>query len=129
MVQCLVLSCAVAALGLPGVVARGAAPEQPVTLAPGETASAWSLRLRFDEVVTDSRCPTDVECVWAGSVEVAITVTAGGASAAYRLFVGEEPGAVVHEGVTIELVGVTPERVSTRAIEPEDYRATFDLRR
>lgn len=78
MVQFLVLSCAVAALGPPGFVARDGAPdERQVTLAPGETTSAWSLRLRFDEVVTDSRCPTDVECVWAGSVEVAITVTAG----------------------------------------------------
>lgn len=124
------LSGLVLALSVSAIASVPVLPEEPrMTLAPGESATVESLRLRFDEVVTDSRCPTDVDCVWAGLAEVAVTVASGGESTAYRLFVGAEPGAVVHDGVTIALVRVAPERLSTRSIEADEYRATFEVRR
>ena len=37
--------------------------------------------LRYVDVVTDSRCPPEVQCVWAGDAEVAFTRTVDGATA------------------------------------------------
>jgi uncharacterized lipoprotein NlpE involved in copper resistance len=33
-----------------------------------------NLRLHFDEVLEDSRCPAQVECVWSGQARIAIIV-------------------------------------------------------
>ena len=37
--------------------------------------------LRYVDVITDSRCPPEVQCVWAGDAEVAFTRTVDGATA------------------------------------------------
>ena len=47
------------------------------------------LRIRFEEVVEDSRCPRDVTCVWAGRVTCIIELTQVGPS--YRMVL-TEPG-------------------------------------
>src|SRR5919206_5039217 len=41
------------------------------------TLKGESLRLRFVRVADDSRCPTNVDCVWAGNAEVLIEASAG----------------------------------------------------
>lgn len=49
----------------------------PVTLKPGERATfqADRLQVRFDRVVSDSRCPKNAQCVWAGEAVIRLTVT------------------------------------------------------
>ena len=47
------------------------------------------LKIRFEEVVEDSRCPGDVTCVWAGRVTCIIELTQAGSS--YRMAL-TEPG-------------------------------------
>ena len=90
-----------------------------VTLAPGEDASTLggAVTLRFDDVVSDSRCPTSEQCVWAGRAEVALTVTARGASASYRVFApGASPTGVAHEDLYIELLQLDPHPKTSRGI-------------
>lgn len=41
--------------------------------------------LRFDRIVSDSRCPADVQCVWAGEVRVALTLKSPAGSAEFEL--------------------------------------------
>ena len=43
---------------------------QPFILEPGQTAMLKneSLSVRFIEIVSDSRCPRGVQCIWAGEV-------------------------------------------------------------
>ena len=36
------------------------------------------LRLKFDRVLDDSRCPKRVSCVWTGAARIAVTVTPDG---------------------------------------------------
>ena len=38
----------------------------------GQTAAitGTNVRVKFDRVVADSRCPIDVQCVWAGSASI-----------------------------------------------------------
>ncbi len=49
------------------------------TLAPGQSADIESddLRVTFDGVLGDSRCPSDVTCVWAGEAISAVTLRQG----------------------------------------------------
>ena len=45
--------------------------------------------LRYVEVTTDSRCPPEVRCVWAGDAEVAFTrAVAGAAAQSFSLHTG-----------------------------------------
>jgi hypothetical protein len=52
-------------------------PEQSATIAPGVT-------LRYDSA-EDSRCPTGVQCIWAGTVLYHFTLSSGGAREALTL--------------------------------------------
>jgi len=47
---------------------------EEVQLKYGETITLGERTIRFDEVKTDSRCPKDVTCVWAGEVIVLLTM-------------------------------------------------------
>ena len=49
-------------------------------------------RLHYLRLVTDSRCPPGVQCVWAGDAIVAFEWSpAGGAAQAFELHTGKEP--------------------------------------
>lgn len=45
-----------------------------VALALGASGSLDGLALSFDEVVEDSRCPSDIDCVWEGRALVGLTI-------------------------------------------------------
>ena len=49
---------------------------EKVSLAPGQTADIadGQLLIRFVEIVSDSRCPIGVQCIWAGEVSAKITI-------------------------------------------------------
>jgi hypothetical protein len=101
-------------------------------LRPGETASVaggeW--RVRFVGVRGDSRCPVDVECVWAGSAEVAVE-TAGpeGRWVERSLHTGIEPRELHADGFTLALLDVEPPPRSTAPIDPARYVAVLRVDR
>lgn len=45
-----------------------------VQIALGETARLGGLAISFDAVLTDSRCPLEALCIWAGEASVALTI-------------------------------------------------------
>jgi hypothetical protein len=104
--------------------------EEPFTLSPGQTAavSGTNLRLTFDRVREDSRCPSDVNCIWEGDAVVVLKVkaeaqeatrevhTQGGASRSRNAPAGD---------YVVTLVRLDPAPRSTEAIEPSAYRATL----
>jgi hypothetical protein len=96
------------------------------TLKVGQTVTidGEDLKLKFDSVVSDSRCPSDVVCVWAGEAEVRLIATQNGA---------DTPLVLVEEGLTSGLNVVdyknytirfklTPYPVSTHQIQTSEYR-------
>ena len=119
------------------VLAPGTAVEVRVgesfTLAVGETATlpGAGISVRLVAISTDSRCPIDVNCVWAGDVAVALRATVvGGAPETLELHHPTEvmgPRRVAVGGHWIELVRVEPAPVSDGPIPEADYRATFRL--
>ena len=54
-----------------------------VTLKVGEKTSILGVTIQVSELVEDSRCPADVQCVWAGRVKVHTTITSGLGTAEY----------------------------------------------
>jgi len=87
-----------------------------------------SIVIRFSGVTEDSRCPADVQCVWAGNAlaRLVLSSNAGPASDA-ALNTTLEPRAVVFSGHRIRLVGVKPLPRSGPAIPAGDYVVTLDV--
>ena len=55
--------------------------------------SGQGIRISFDRVVEDSRCPGNVVCVWAGKAVIELTVTEADITAVVRLSL--MPGSVI----------------------------------
>jgi hypothetical protein len=109
-------------------------PAAPVdtefTLAPGEERriEGESVAVKFVEVSGDSRCPADAICVLGGSATVRILMVSGFSGQPYELRTGDmQP--IVHAGLTVSLVQLSPYPFSARPIAPGDYRATLKVTR
>ncbi len=95
-----------------------------VTLALGELASFKNISIRPTALVEDSRCPSNVQCIQAGTVRVRVDVgTTNGTSTSIltlsKLF--------TTEGMAITLTSVTPGKISTRQYTDAEYRFTFTV--
>jgi hypothetical protein len=72
---------------------RMMADGQTFTLHPGDMVMlADRSRLRYQRVTADSRCPPDVQCIWAGDAEVSFEwLPANATSTTFSLHTGKEP--------------------------------------
>ena len=98
------------------------------TLAPGDTASVQGrgIRLRFEGVTGDSRCPADAICIQGGDAVVKVVASGDGGSLTLDLHTGDSSRASVTYGsVKVTLVELQPYPFSSRTIAPGDYRATL----
>ena len=84
------------------------------------------LNVRFVELVEDSRCPTDANCVWAGNAKIKIRVTGSGKSQDLTLDTNGPNSSAVAMGYTIKLVGLTPSPKSNVRINRNGYVATLE---
>ena len=94
------------------------------------TLDGGALRVRLVRVTSDSRCPVDVDCVWAGNAELLFEV--GGSRWRGRRTLGlntnaapERPGEGRYGRYTLKLVGLAPQKRSGREIRPGQYTATL----
>ena len=82
--------------------------------------------LKFEiNVINDSRCPSDVVCIWQGEAVVKIEVK----SPQYGIIeLSTFDNLVDTVGYySFELVDVSPYPVSTRVIKPKDYKVTLQI--
>jgi len=88
--------------------------------------TAYNFSVTPTEVVEDSRCPTDVQCIHAGTVRVKATLAGelGEYTATLEL---NKP--LVNEEVSITLIGVSPAPLSTHQIGVAEYRFTFEIKK
>lgn len=97
-----------------------------VTLRLGESGTRQGVTLTPTKLISDSRCPNDVECIWAGKVEVRTDiVTAMGTST--NTF--EIATTITTEGETVTLIAVEPYPSAGEPISPTDYRFTFEVKK
>ncbi|HYQ59046.1 MAG TPA: hypothetical protein VEP89_17005 [Draconibacterium sp.] len=82
--------------------------------------------LQFSIVeINDSRCPVDVECVWAGKADVKIDVERP-QQGSITLSTYDNLSDTV-AGFSFELINVSPYPVSTETTELEDYEVTLRI--
>ncbi|MGH6788039.1 MAG: hypothetical protein ACREBO_14530 [Novosphingobium sp.] len=87
-----------------------------------ETVNVDGPRVTPLKVLEDSRCPTGVQCVWAGQVRLSVRIDLGSGSETRELTSGK-PAQVADGALT--LVEVMPERRDKWPVYPEDYRFGF----
>ena len=110
------------------------AVNEEFTLAPGQTAAVTGtpLQLTFERVRDDSRCPTDVTCIWEGDATVVLKVKDGTDETSQDLHTnegGERSRKAPAGDYTISLVKLDPAPRSTQPIEAGAYRATLRVAR
>jgi len=88
-----------------------------------------SIKIKFLNVTEDSRCPSDVTCVWQGEVKIFVNIiknnkALGDFSLTSRA--GDKNLATqVFDGYSIQVVKVVPYPTSGKKISLSDYVATF----
>ena len=84
--------------------------------------------LRFGGVANDSRCPSDVQCVWAGNAVVGLSLRQGeGPATDAVLNTTLDPKITKFGGYTIKLVGLKPVPDTGKAISGGEYVATLEI--
>ena len=89
------------------------------------TVGETEVRIRFEGVRQDSRCPAGVTCVWAGDAEVALRILTDGGSTEVLLHTGVEPRSANVAGYLIRLTDVQPHPVEGRSTPPGTYIASL----
>ncbi len=87
--------------------------------------------VNFFEVVSDSRCPSDVTCVWEGESSVKLNLKIGAESEdlilSTHLKMGQGPQKDTIGGYIISLLEVTPYPISTVDVPEEDYEIRLQI--
>ena len=87
------------------------------------------LKVRFDGVVEDSRCPEGVNCIWAGNARITVRLRgAGGRPASVELNTGAEPRRHTHMQYEVELLDLSPYPKEGKATDRRSYVATLKVR-
>ncbi len=128
----LVLTCVLLLGGHVGASAQTARVGREFNIKVGRvvTLDGGNLRVRLVRVASDSRCPVDVDCVWAGNAEVLFEVGGRGWRTRTTLRLNtnaspERPGESRYGRYTLKLVGLAPQPRSTRKIPAGRYTATL----
>lgn len=103
-----------------------------VELRTGESAVLGSggARITFTGVASDSRCPVDVTCVWAGDAHVRLDATgADGGERVLDLHTAVPPLQADFAGFTIRLIDVLPARRQGDDLGPRDYSVRLTISR
>jgi hypothetical protein len=90
--------------------------------------SAYGMRISFIDLIEDSRCPTDTQCIWAGNAKIKIGLSnAGRLPKQFELNTGLKPQSIVFGGYEIKLIKLTPAPRSNIRIRKDGYVATLSV--
>jgi hypothetical protein len=100
----------------------------PAHVAAGIEGSAKALGVTVTphEVVEDSRCPVDVNCIWAGTVKVRATLSSDYGTVDQVFELGT-PVTTTAQSVTLERVA--PDKHQGTTLSPGDYVFYFVMKR
>ncbi|MFA6430072.1 MAG: hypothetical protein WC229_03605 [Candidatus Paceibacterota bacterium] len=76
------------------------------------------------ELISDSRCPVDVQCVWAGTVDIKVKIEFGTSVQESVISLGNS---VKFLNVGVELKNVLPQPYARVSIKPENYYFEFNV--
>ncbi|MES3005558.1 MAG: IPT/TIG domain-containing protein [Patescibacteria group bacterium] len=96
---------------------------QNITLPLNQIGTVSTLQITALKIVEDSRCPTNVTCIWAGRVVVQTKLKSGVNQATINLVNDEE---FVLDGYKVKIIEVTPAKTSSgQIINNGQYRITY----
>jgi len=90
----------------------------------GQVAILNELKIRPIEVVEDSRCPTQVQCVWAGRLVVRARMNGPGWTQIRDFELGV---AQAVDQYRVTLIAAEPQKFAPGEIDPRAYHFTFGL--
>lgn len=104
---------------------------ETLTLSVGKqkTAKKSRLKIKFIEVVEDSRCPKGVNCIWAGNARVKVKIIGARSSKEFEFNTNSGPKGDIFEGWSIVIDSLTPEPDAAKPINPKSYKAKFTITR
>ncbi|HLA64729.1 MAG TPA: hypothetical protein VK610_09900 [Rhodothermales bacterium] len=88
---------------------------RPFTLARGQAARLGDLTVTFTAVLEDSRCPSNVNCVWEGRATANLTISTGGRTGGVNVTIPGLVGAGEGEREPVDALGY---RFSLQALNP-----------
>jgi len=88
----------------------------------GQTARLGRVHVTPIKVISDSRCPMNARCIWAGEVRIKARLRFGG-QVVMRELVSAKP--IQFAGGNVTLADVMPPRHTGHGLVPKDYRFTF----
>jgi hypothetical protein len=92
----------------------------------GQSIMINSLKIRPIRVVEDSRCPANVQCVWAGRIIVDTEISGAASYQRLALELGK-PSRLATVPMRITLSGAEPGKVAGSEIPPDAYRLTYSV--
>ncbi|MDB5194850.1 MAG: hypothetical protein JWO84_34 [Parcubacteria group bacterium] len=103
----------------------GTTPEKESTVAAlNQRILSMDVHITPLEVLEDSRCPSDVQCIQAGTVRARVKLEGPGGTQIETMVLGS-PVSFGNKHVT--LMSVTPAKNSKTTITPSNYRFTFSV--
>ena len=99
-----------------------------VTLALGESGTFNNVTITPTELVSDSRCPKDVQCIWAGTVEVQAIIQSEKETKTKIFRPNDlEIVAVSDGGMEVDFLDASPYPTSSSAVPVSEYRFQFQF--
>ncbi len=96
-----------------------------ITLKIEEKKIVGDLSLTFSDILQDSRCPVDVQCIQAGSVNVSVTLSKDNNTQTMTL--SSDKAFLIFGGYSISIKNVLPIKKSTAMLTGGDYIITFHI--
>ncbi|XGW00846.1 MAG: hypothetical protein ACAF41_33250 (plasmid) [Leptolyngbya sp. BL-A-14] len=91
-----------------------------------------NLRIRFSGVSEDSRCPSEVACIWEGQVTIAVNVAQGSrnlGSGNLTISPRSKASSINFENYNIKLLSVSPYPKDSHKVELSEYSVTLVISR
>ena len=95
-----------------------------------ESVEPGNIQVKLIKVTDDSRCPSDVTCIWAGEVKVVLNITIDGEDSGETILTlgannNDDQNVKNIGGYYVKVIAVNPYPATTKTIEQSDYIATL----
>jgi len=90
------------------------------------TVTSLNLTISPKEIVSDSRCPLDVQCVWAGTVEVRTQVSFKSFQSEKTFMLGDPQNV---GDFVVTLTDITPNATAGKIIPVSSYQFTYQIKK
>lgn len=94
-----------------------------------KTAKKSRLKIKFLEVTEDSRCPTGVDCIWAGNAKIKVQVVGSHSSQVFEFNTNIGAKGDIFDGWAITIDKLTPYPQADKEIDKKCYKVEFAISR